>query len=352
MPFPSGYAGYDSVTPANPAGTLTDFFYVLNANLLSAAWWANVKSDGGDVQAYNPSGDRLPVHLHNWNYGANTGLIFIGYTGTKLTTSETIRIYAGKPSESQPAAGDAYGQHAVFPSSVWGYWPDGGGNDLTSNARNFTMTGSPTTSSTYSPISGGLGTTYDGSTQYAQATDGRFSGTAFVTSLRYASTPGAIQNIMSQWYSSNNAASHRMRVTTGNKLDCTTSYPGANRSAVTTASLSTNTWHRGVSRFHGTASRYAGFDGGNFVQNTQNHSSSSFERTGLANMDGLSLFAGDLAFSQVITPIPSDDWFAYDSSMMAPGTQSSFYTAGGWTAAGASSARLLLTNAAHFGGKL
>jgi hypothetical protein len=177
MAFPSGYAGYDTITPANPAGALTDFFYVLNLNLLSSTWWANVKSDGGDVQVYvEATGDRLPVYLHNWNYGANSGLLFFQFTGTKSTSSESVRVYAGNASESQPAAGAAYGQYAVFPSHVRAYHPDGGGNDVTSNANNFTMSGAPTVGGTAGPVSGSLATNYNGTSQYGIATNSVPSG--------------------------------------------------------------------------------------------------------------------------------------------------------------------------------
>src|SRR5688500_14080566 len=118
MAFPTGYTGYDTVTLPNPSATLTDFFYYLNGNLLSDEWWAAVKSDGGDVQAYKTDGTRLPVYLHNWQHGTQNSGIFFGYSGSKLTSDESVRLYAGNAANSQPAVGAAFGRNAVWPAAL------------------------------------------------------------------------------------------------------------------------------------------------------------------------------------------------------------------------------------------
>lgn len=95
MAFPIGHAGYVEVTPANPSNTLTDFPYVYNMGLLPASWWSVVKADGGDVQVYKEDGTRLPVYLHQFNKGTTSGNLHFGFTGTKATTAEKVRVYSG-----------------------------------------------------------------------------------------------------------------------------------------------------------------------------------------------------------------------------------------------------------------
>lgn len=341
MAFPSGFAGYDTITPANPAGALTDFFYILNLNLLSSTWWANVKSDGGDVHVYNDAtGDRLPVYLHNWNYGANTGLLFFKFTGTKSTSSESVRIYAGNASESQPAAGDAYGQYAVFPSTLRGLWPDGLGNDLTSYANHATSFGSPTVGGVAGPVSGSLATDLDGADDHGVCTasvpasnpctilaSGNHDNvTAQVYPLLVSNSGSGTPYYGQEWRGNIAGDPIRAIINTGSFV-----------AAPSATGYTAGTWHRGAALFSTSTNRQGGINGTLGTAETSARTTSSvnqiilgaFKTTGAAG----NLFNGKLAFAAIFAQALSADWIAYDSAMLAAGTQSGFYTAGGWTSA-------------------
>lgn len=352
MPFPSGYVGYDTITPANPASSLTDFFYVLNANLLSTTWWANVKSDGGDVQVYNAStGDRLPVYLHNWDYGANTGLILFQFTGTKSTSSESVRIYAGNASNSQPAAGDAYGQHAVFPSTLRGYWIDGGGNDVTSFANHLTANGGVSVGGVAGPITGSLATDFDGIDDYC-------SGSVSVPTTQpltnhasvYRDATGSTHIPLSVGDTATDVNYSEVRIQTNqvSSADRGTSFVGATGGTT----LSASTWYRIAGMHASTTSRRAILNGTQQATNTTSCALSGFDQirigAGVRGTAPIGYMNGRLSFVGLYTVDLSDDWLAYDSSMLTSGTQSSFYTAGGWLAdSPGSQSRLALTGVGY-----
>lgn len=350
MAFPTGYAGYDTITPANPTASLTDFFYILNANLLSASWWANVKSDGGDVYAYNDAtADQFPVYLHNWDYGANTGLIFFQFTGTKATSAEAVRIYAGNASNSQPAAGDAYGQHAVFPSHVRGFWPDSGGNDLTSYANHLTANGGVTSGGVAGPITSSLATDFDASDDYFHTTVSvpTTQPLSMLTSI-YRDATGSTHIPISVGDTATDVNYSEMRVQTDqvNSTDRGSAFAGATGGST----LSASTWYRIAAMHNSATSRRAILNGVQQASNTTSVSLSGFDqiRVGAATRGTApsSFMNGRLAFVALHTANLSDAWLAHDSAMLATGSQSGFYTAGGWTAVGSAAvprANLMLT---------
>lgn len=359
MPFPSGYVGYDTITPANPASSLTDFVYVLNANLLSTTWWANVKSDGGDVQVYNSSTeDRLPVYLHNWNYGANTGLIFFGFTGTKSTSSESIRIYAGNSGNSQPAAGDAYGQYAVFPSHFYGYWPDGLGNDLTSYGNNLTSVGSPTVGGVAGPISGSLGTQLNGTSQYGrastallnstQAADMSLGGCGYHDNASLASEGSDLVCLMSN----NSNRRQHLAVNVRTSLAKVTTSTGASETVTSGGgTVNSSTWYS----LGGSRQNSVCYLDGTSVGTSASASAATYSpldwnvgAARRANGTVTRYWDGIVSLCWASDTELSADWFAYTASMTTAGTQSGFYTAGGWMAESpGSQSRLALTGVGY-----
>lgn len=363
MAFPSGFAGYDTITPDNPASALTDYFYVVNANALSGTWWANVKSDGGDVHAYNASGTRLPVYLHNWDYGSQAGNIYIQFSGTKSSvSSEDIRIYAGNASEAQPAAGASYGQHAVFQAALKAFYPEGGGNDVTSNAYHLTMTGSPTVGGASGPIAGSKATVFDGATQRGACdvagavTDGPLTLLASGVSDVTDATERSMFSLMSTSNNSIHRCTLNIQQLTG-VIRGQIAESGTPVNLVTTGTITASTWFSAAAtRNSGTGGRSAYRNGGNkgsygsveaVTNSPQRWSVGACSRPSSGHTQ---YWDGALSMLAAHTAILTDDHIAYWHSMLADSDQSDFYTFGGWTSDSAGPPRLLLTNAAYFAG--
>jgi hypothetical protein len=155
----TGWTGKDVFKLRNPIGAADNFFYILNAGLLSASFKAAMRSDGGDIRATKSDGTQLPVYLHNWIDGESNENIYIGY-GSRTTADEHIWLFAGNASASQPDPEEPFGQFAVFPDTFKAIWADGAGDDITSNANHLTMTGSPTVGGAAGPIDGSRATAY------------------------------------------------------------------------------------------------------------------------------------------------------------------------------------------------
>lgn len=330
--FPSGYAGYDTVTLPNPATGLINFTYVLDLSQLSASWWSNVKSDGGDIQVYSHFGARLPAYLHNWGYSANSGQLYFSYTGGKPASgSDSVRIYAGNANESQPAADDAYGQYNAFPSHLRAFYPDGGGNDVTRYVNHLGMSGSPTVGGSTGWFNGEKSTTYNESSQYG---------------LSSISVPtGVPLTLLASVYRNNTASNkYAMMVCSssssnefGIRANSSTN-EGVSRAAgtarfFTNSTVSANTWTRIGAQFISATSRYQLRNGSPGTQSTSSSTPTSINLISVGasyNLSGGSFWGGRLANLQLHTVAVSNAWAAYDYSMLS--SQSSFYTQSGWTA--------------------
>ena len=160
--FPDTFTHYDKATPDNPASTKTDFTFYVDMSDLTPTWWANVRSDGGDIRVSDSSDVQLAVDVIHFNFSAKTG--FLAFRSTKLNTGEEFRIWCGDPSAATEAAASTFGRHNAYASHVDAFYPDGGGTDRTSNARDLTAThggsGPPTAGDVVGPIGGSLGTAY------------------------------------------------------------------------------------------------------------------------------------------------------------------------------------------------
>ena len=171
MAFPVGWTRRSIPSAiSNPSSSVDDFVYFVSLDQMDAAWWAAVKSDGGDVRASKGDGiTQLPVDLIEWNYGSNSGLLAVRYSGTQGTTADDIQIWCGNGSATADGPTDTYGSENVYDSSHVCVYPSGGGNDRTGNDNDLTMSGSPTVGGASGPIDGMTATSFDGSTQYGTA---------------------------------------------------------------------------------------------------------------------------------------------------------------------------------------
>lgn len=153
-------------TAVTPAGSLTDFFFAASIDSSRTNFWASVRSDGGDVRV-KVDGVQVPswIDSNTWNYGGTTGLVYFARPGSSAT-APVIEIYYGNASATAFTNTDPLGQFAVFPTSLKAFYPRGGGNDVTSNLKHLTMSGSPTVGGVAGPISGSKATDLNGSSQY------------------------------------------------------------------------------------------------------------------------------------------------------------------------------------------
>ncbi len=326
---PADYAGYDTITPVNPSSSLTGWFYVVNANALSASWWANVKPDGGDIRAHKEDGTRLPVYLHNWDYANQTGLILIGWSGVKSTSSESIRIYAGNASNSQPAANASYGQYEVFPATLRAFYPEGGGNDVTSYANHQTMYGSPTVGGVSGPIAGSKGTDYNGSTQYGSKSSASISSTYPATVLASINTDTVSGgHDFANLVGSGNG--HYLGLNQSGTTLRAFSFNGA--AGASTSTIASAAWTHAAARIVTNSSRTLVENGSPATTATENVVISSLDTILVGCRPGPSTYTdGKLSMVGFADSDLGNNWVAYWHAMLADSDQSDFYAFDGWT---------------------
>lgn len=173
--FPTGWTKRCAITiPAAQVGTggVTDFTVLLTEANLPAGLFTDARSDGGDIRfsTDDAGASQLAVDLINYDSGG-TALIRVGPVSLSSVSANTLYLWYGAASETLPAAGDPFGQHAAYDSNWEGYWPDGGGNDRTSNGYNGTAGGGVTLGAATGKV--GAATDYDGSDDYSRVRTGR-----------------------------------------------------------------------------------------------------------------------------------------------------------------------------------
>jgi hypothetical protein len=159
MAIPSG-AGFDLATPQAPSSDIDDFSYIDDLSRHSVDYWSdNDTADGTRVRvAKNDDETELASDPIDFDNGAETGLlrIFIGSVSAASTAaSRAIRVYSPNTRNTAYAPSDTYGSDNAY-AAIWdAYYPDGGATDRTSNGRDGSSVGSPTT------VSGHLGDATD-----------------------------------------------------------------------------------------------------------------------------------------------------------------------------------------------
>lgn len=165
--FPSNFAGYVPVTIPTSSECLYNVEVPISLNSFPEEWVAVVANNGSDIRCYNEIGIELPRDLISFQKQDTdvTGLLMVKYIGT-ITAASRIRVYAGDPTLTTPDVASANGQYAVYDSSVVGFWPDGGGDDRSSNQLSMTSSGEQSPGGALGPIGAHRGTLYDGATEY------------------------------------------------------------------------------------------------------------------------------------------------------------------------------------------
>lgn len=331
--FPDEWAGWDTVTLPNPTSAVTDFPYAIQLGSMSATWWANVASDGRDIRVTKGDGTtELPFVVRNFAAGSpGSGVLHFEYTGTKASSgTEQVYIFAGCSAATMPAVGDANGQYAAV-SAMRGFWPDGGGNDLTSNANNFTMTGSPTVAGGTGPIAGSKSTDYNGTSQHGLATAS--IGSAAPLTLLASGNPDAVATSMELLQigpgpSTNTYIACNLNSTVPRLIS---SVSGSAVTA-TSGSASAGSWNHFGAVEASSTSRTMYDDGTAGTPNTTSSPVTSLTNLYVAARGGSTArFDGKLSFLAYFDSALSAAFIAHWAAMLATSTQSGFYTYGSWT---------------------
>jgi hypothetical protein len=329
------WTGKITATADAPGGSLSDFFFIAALNSSMTELWAAVRSNSGDLRV-KVDGTQVPCFVPSatWNYAGTSGLILFPRPGA-ASSAPTIDIYFGNASASTAPANDALGQYAVFPSTLKAFYLAGAGNDLTSNLNNLTMGGSPTVGGVAGPINGSLGTDYNGSTQYGEATAAIPTSVpvTFFASFRPDNT--TVNHGIMGVGRDDVGDQYRMLFAYGDGDDKINALTRNSDSyfAPSVASFTSGAWQTAGAVFTSSTSRQGGINGtlGTAETTSSVPTTPNIMRVGnLARSDATTwLLDGRLAFVGADAQAWSANWFAYWHAMLADSDQSDFYN--GWT---------------------
>ena len=123
MAFPTGYTKYQEVTidSTKVLSDLTDYPIYIDLAELSKAGadiFDTCRTDGGDIRITKSDGTtELPREIVDIDTTAKTGTIFVKFTGTLSSSSDTtIRIYYNG-TDTEPAASSTYGSENTWDSN-------------------------------------------------------------------------------------------------------------------------------------------------------------------------------------------------------------------------------------------
>lgn len=332
------WSGKITATADAPGSSLTDFFYVVQIDSSQTQFWAAVQNDGDDVRA-SVDGTQVPcwVDPATFNYAGQSCIVYVKRSGAS-STAPVIRIYFGNAGATLPAAGATYGQYNTFPSSLKAFYPSGGGNDVTSNANNLTMTGSPTVGGVAGPVSGSLATDYNGTSQYGTATASiaaaqpiailgsfNFDVITGTRSLVSTKTTGSFTTYAALDMSGGSGATSVRVIGTG----------GGTISQSIGIAVTTATWFNLGGTWASATSMTGYRNGVAGTTNTTSRVMTNAQRLIVANNDNSEFFDGKISLVAYYTSAISADWHAYWNAMLADPDQSDFYN--GWTYASISS---------------
>lgn len=337
------WSGKITATADAPGSSLTDFFYVVQIDSSQTQFWAAVQNDGDDVRA-SVDGTQVPcwVDPATFNYAGQSCIVYVMRSGA-ASTAPVIRIYFGNSGASLPSTSATYGQFNTFPSSLKAFYPRGGGDDVTSNANNLTMTGSPTVGGVAGPISGSLATDYNGTTQYGEATASVPTATPLFIGV--SMRPDVVSRIQDQAsiYSSTAVTSNQHLWSANINASGVARASTADGTAFTSATAGTataSTWGSLGAGFASATSRVAYWNGTAGSAETTSRTPSGTDRIAVAwrgspSSGGNVNFDGRIAFARFFTADVGATWESYWHSMLADPDQSDFYN--GWTYASLSS---------------
>lgn len=163
-----GGSGYvppaGTFTSSIPAGVLTtgiaSFPLRIDLSLAENSFWDLLaRSDGLDFIATDTDGVRRAAYGIDVDPVAKTGIVFVNADIAALVETNIHLEPQNSAGLIPPAAGDVYGQHAVWAEFDAVYLLRGNGTDESGNGRDLTFTGTPTFTTTPFGAQGGLDTT-------------------------------------------------------------------------------------------------------------------------------------------------------------------------------------------------
>jgi hypothetical protein len=113
--IPDGETFTATVTIASGtvASNLTDFPVLINLHDMPAGFWSAVKSDGGDIRAYDSTDTLIPHDLCRINTGSTSGILMVKKT-VATASSTVIKIRCGNAALSALSVSDTNGRNAVW----------------------------------------------------------------------------------------------------------------------------------------------------------------------------------------------------------------------------------------------
>lgn len=131
-----------TIASGKVASDLTNFVVLINLHDMPAGFWSAVKSDGGDIRAYDNTDTLIPHVVYNFATGTTSGILMVKRS-VATASSTVIKVRCGNASLSALAVGNANGRNAVWSDYdiVVGF--DGTNTDQTGTTR--TVTGTSTT---------------------------------------------------------------------------------------------------------------------------------------------------------------------------------------------------------------
>lgn len=300
---------YIEATITNPDSNIPHSFFVIDGATLTSHFWANVKSDLGDVRLTDGIGMRLPVLVHNYDHGAETATIFGAFPHVLASAgTHKVRIYYGNASGATESASALFGANNCFPSALLGFYPDGGGNDVTGNNYDLTVTGGATEGAAAGPFGSLKATTYNGTNQAFVVTGLGLPGTPTSwAAIAWAKSTSATAN-QTPVSLSNNGTNYFNIAWRGDLASPITdpvevrAGPATSRAAFSATPYSINTWHHAAGLQPSSTSRYLVLDGTAGAQNTDSKAPANPQAisTGCLRQGSNSAwFAGDVSMAQI-----------------------------------------------------
>jgi hypothetical protein len=311
--------------------TESDFPILIDLSDMDADFWANVKSDGGDIRMTQSNGTtQQAVELKNFNQGGETGQVYFKASTLSSATDTDFYIYYGNSGASQPARDTTYGSDNVWDgnfTAVWHLEEDPSGSspqlvDSTVNANDGTTEGTMTSGDLVSATVGN-GIEWDGSDD---AADMGFKISSANGTIEYWAKGGLTANdqIMGQNASSDGFTGVGIQIFGGQP----TLRIGSGGAAKVQAAATLNTWEQfawtwsaSATEAFKNASSVDTSTGGSPTSNTQNFFLAAF------NYSGGTVFEWDGILDEVriSATVRSDGWISTSyNNQNSPATFYSF----------------------------
>jgi hypothetical protein len=95
--------------------TLTDFPVGVNLGELSANFWTEVRSDGGDIRVTTSDGStEVPIELAAWDYANETGVVYFKAPSLSSSVDTVFYVYVGNSGATGYGVAATYGRNNVW----------------------------------------------------------------------------------------------------------------------------------------------------------------------------------------------------------------------------------------------